>query len=79
MIDVKQAVEQAVRYMADLPGMGAVYGVQLEEVELSEDEAEWIITLSYTEAPGSPFIKYKIFRIEANTGRVRSMKIRTVK
>lgn len=80
MIDVKEAVEKAHEYLRSLYGEDAA-GVQLEEVELTEDERYWIVTLSYS-APTRLLLtvstKYKQFRIDAQTGRVSSMKIRKV-
>jgi len=51
-------------------------GIAVEEVELSENGADWLITLGFI---GEDFTTrlYKVFRIDAVTGDVRSMKIRT--
>ncbi|TCN65411.1 hypothetical protein [Acetobacteroides hydrogenigenes] len=60
----------------------------LEEIEISDDNKYWYITLSYEsdDVPVNQFQliptksrKYKIFKIEAETGEVRSMKIRDIK
>ena len=55
----------------------------LEEVELSEDEKHWLITLGFRESRGlTPFDqgsqKYKLFTVDAITGQVRAMKMRLV-
>ena len=56
--------------------------LQLEEVELSDDEKYWFITLSYPLPSPVPLLNlppkkdYKIFKIDSKTGQVRSMKIR---
>ena len=55
----------------------------LEEVELSEDEKHWLITLGFQEYRGlTPFDqasqKYKLFTVDATTGQVRAMKMRLV-
>jgi hypothetical protein len=81
MIDVKQAVDIASRYLISLFADKAPSNVQLEEVELSEDEKYWFITLSFMEM--LPFLvnprkSYKLFKINADTGQVQSMKIREV-
>jgi len=47
MIDVKTAVKNAIVFLADLLAEQNVHDVRLEEVELSEDEKVWFITLSY--------------------------------
>ncbi len=45
MITVKKAVQSATQYLIDVfPG---IKDVQLEEVELSDDEATWQVTLSF--------------------------------
>ena len=81
MIDVREAVERAVEYMRSLPAQGDVREILLEEVELSDDERHWLITLSYTagNAPIAFVRKYKTFKVEASSGRVIAMKIREVK
>lgn len=80
MIDVKQAVDIASQYLISLFADKAPSNIQLEEVELSEDEKYWFITLSFTETV--PFLvprkSYKLFKINADTGQVQSMKIREV-
>jgi len=64
----------------------------LEEVEFSEDERFWLITLSYQiKAEPAPkaavpsmaaffgptsMTKYKVFKVDAQSGKVVSMKIR---
>ena len=84
MIDVKEAADRAIRYMQSLPNMPAT-AIRLEEVGLTNNEAFWLITLSFmddTEPRGlaaianAPERQYKVFEIDAETGKVRSMKIR---
>ena len=61
--------------------------MQLEEVELSEDKAHWLITLSYEGLSSSgassmlvgKSLLYKIFKLDAKQGEVISMKIRNIK
>ncbi|MFA7420739.1 MAG: hypothetical protein WCZ90_13725 [Melioribacteraceae bacterium] len=85
MIDVKQAVEAAVKYFTDLYA-GKHYDLALEEVELNSDETFWLITLgfdteqkaSYTLPMVSAKRKYKIFKVDSKTGKVWSMKIREI-
>jgi len=46
MIEVKQAVDAAARYAADLFAQEGILDMRLEEVELSEDGGTWHVTLS---------------------------------
>ena len=49
MIDVKAAVNSALRYFQTIREMigGQLEDLRLEEVELSEDKHSWLITLGY--------------------------------
>ena len=85
MIEVKQAAAIASNYMSEV--LGAT-DLALEEVECSEDDRFWDITLSglvpsASRAIASPSLAaflghrtYKIFRVDAERGIVKSMKIR---
>jgi hypothetical protein len=76
MIDAKEATKRARDYLLSLEEE-RIHALQLEETELSDDERFWLITLSYQFSPiQSP--KYKVFKIDSNTGRVVSMKIRSL-
>lgn len=80
MLDVKEAARRASEYFAGLYSE-TINDVQLEEVEISEDGKNWLITLSYPVPPTITAIfkrKYKVFTIDAETGQVKSMKIRKV-
>jgi hypothetical protein len=49
----------------------------VEEVEYAEDRVSWVITLSLPAGGLQVFGKeYKTFVVDAETGEVRSMKIR---
>ena len=84
MLDVKEAAQRASEYFAGLFADQGVSNVQLEEVELTEDGGYWLITLSYPLIPSILPVNivskrnYKVFKIDAKTGEVKSMKIRTV-
>jgi len=84
MIDVKQAAQLASQYFAGLYEGQTASGAQLEEVEIAEDGKYWLITLSYplTEVTGLLNFnykrRYKVFKIDAETGEILSMKIRKV-
>ncbi len=81
MIDVKQAAEIAAQYFFRLnPQVNK--NITLEEVEISDDERYWYITLGYTE-PGTDVWgrgekQYKIITVDTAEGTVRSMKIRKI-
>lgn len=85
-IDVRAAVFAAKNYLQSLQGLleYQIKDLRLEEVELSEDRKYWLITLGFITttvgAEESFFLKkerdYKVFKVNAETGEVESMKIR---
>ena len=82
-IDVREAAAKAAEYFKQLYSSPEVRSVSLEEVELSENGKQWLITLSYTFGEneggvffGIPKTKYKVFTVDAKTGKVTAMKIR---
>lgn len=84
MINVKQAVKIAHDYLASL--YPEARSVELEEIERTEDEKYWLITLGYWAPGGQLFAsplsfekKYKSLRVDAESGQVVSMKMRLVK
>jgi len=85
MIDVKEAAEKARSHLASF--FPDAERVQLEEAELTEDKLNWFITLSYEGISHSvassllvgKSIRYKIFKLDAGSGEVLSMKIRDIK
>jgi hypothetical protein len=85
MIDVKEATGKAKEYL--LSFFPEAEKVQLEEVELTEDKTHWFITLSYEGMSSSvassllvgKSVRYKIFKLDAVSGEVISMKIRDIK
>jgi hypothetical protein len=88
MIDVKEAVQRARQYLMELFSDEQPQLVRLEEVELSEDEGTWRITLSFfpgtapkslAAALGLPVPEqreYKTVAIRAADGKVQSVRIR---
>jgi hypothetical protein len=90
LIDVRQAVKAAAEYFAALYSDKKYSDLLVEEVELSETKKRWLITLSYaSEPPSEPTLgqllagkerprTYKIFEIEAATGKVNAMRMRSV-
>lgn len=92
-IDVKKAVYAAQNYLTSIQHMigGRIEDVRLEEVEISEDEKHWFVTLGFaaptekaanklgeTLALSQSSREYKIFKIDSETGEVRAMKIREI-
>ena len=85
MIDVKEATGKAREYLVSF--FPDAEKVQLEEVELTEDKSYWYITVSYEGVSNSvassllvgKSLRYKIFKLDAESGEVISMKIRDIK
>jgi hypothetical protein len=85
MIPIKEAFRAATEFAQELYGTERVV-VTLEEVEHSPDERDWLITLGFANRAMNPLVElaganvrrdYKIFRVDGETGEVRSMKIRS--
>jgi hypothetical protein len=88
MIDAKAAFKAGVEFLAGLYPESPIVDPRLEEVELSGDERNWIITISYSDdARVNEMIKsvtgkaylgrtFKELTVSADDGRVRSMKMR---
>ena len=86
-IDVETAARAAREYFRKIYPQINVFSI--EEVELTEDDKFWLITLGYepsnkekfaaiSEFLPAPKTKYKVFKVNASTGRVLSMKIRSL-
>jgi len=79
-IDVKRAAQNAELYLKSL--VLNVSNIMLEEVELTDDEQFWLITLSYNDLSTgiqNMFGKtVKIFKVRRDNGEVISMKIRSI-
>lgn len=90
IIDLRDAVQAARQYFANLFSDAGYVNVRLEEVAISEDRSVWLITLGYdVPEPMNPTLKalggmerynreYKSFEVDAHDGFVKSMKIRKV-
>ncbi|MFW5845972.1 MAG: hypothetical protein ACOCXJ_07080 [Planctomycetota bacterium] len=83
MIDVKEAVRLATDYIKDLYDERELEDLTLEEVELSEDEQWWLVTLGHARRlsgmdgfGGQHRRCLRVFSIRADSGQVQSMKIR---
>lgn len=85
MINVKEATEKAKEYLVIF--FPEAENVLLEEVELTADKSFWMVTLSFEGATSSVAssllvgrsVLYKVFRIDAESGEVISMRIRDIK
>jgi hypothetical protein len=85
MINVKEATDKAKEHLTVF--FPEAEEIQLEEAELTTDKAHWLITLSYAGISNSvassllvgKSIRYKLFKLDAESGEVVSMKIRDFK
>ena len=91
-IDAKRAVAIAMKYFIELFPDMARASVLLEELEGSDDEDYWFVTIGFDSqrpvhaAPGKAVEaffaarprKYKTFKVSTSSGKVTSMKIRTI-
>ncbi len=85
MINVKDATERAREHLVSF--FPDADEVQLEEVELTADKAYWLVTLSYSGVSNSvassllvgKSMRFKIFKLDAESGEVISMKVRDFK
>ena len=89
-IDVHEAVKAAIGFFEKSFAHEKTNHLQLEEVELSEDGRFWLITVGYDDpvavmselvkAPlllrPRPLRKYKVVRVDAETGKAVAVKIR---
>ncbi len=93
MTEVKEAVSAAAAAAQKFFADKKLIDMQLEEVEMSDDQGFWLITLGFLVPDLTPLSgietmihmgedkylrKYKVFKVDANTGKVVSMKIREV-
>ncbi len=90
MIPVKEAVKAAMQFLADTLEGERLENPRLEELELSDDNEYWYITVSFfRNNPRAAFAAslgatgvssegrdYKTVTVNAKTGTVKSMKIR---
>jgi hypothetical protein len=84
IITAQEAAKIAVDYYKEVTGDYNQPGV--EEVELAENESNWLITLGFRRSAsdtisslyGKTEVIYKVFEIDAKNGNVLSMKIKKV-
>ncbi|HJY53624.1 MAG TPA: hypothetical protein VKD89_06330 [Candidatus Udaeobacter sp.] len=76
-MDVNEAKIVAFNFLTQIYPTIRIEDARLEEVEISDDEQYWTVTLSFTEGSGTILSRnYKRFRIRAEDGKVMSMTIR---
>lgn len=91
-MNVKEAVKKAIEYVADVFKSEKVECIGLEEVMLNEQENIWEVTIGFSRPwdyprmgplmdfkPQNPKRQYKIVRIDNESGKVISIKIREIK
>lgn len=93
MIDVKEAIECSLEFMKDIysDDLDSFEAIRVEEVDYSESEDIWLITLGWTDRslmePPGPFAQisgtttkpprtYKTFHVHEKDGTVKKMGIR---
>lgn len=91
MVDVKEAVGKAMEYLKDMYQIDQFKDVLLEEVDLSEDNKFWNVTIGFTRLQesisGGPMAtligqsaefkrEFKVFQIDAESAVLRSMRSR---
>jgi hypothetical protein len=91
MVDVKEAVGKAMDYLKDMYQIDQFKDVLLEEVDLSEDNKFWNVTIGFTRpqesTSGGPMAtligqssefkrEFKVFQIDAESAALRSMRSR---
>ncbi len=86
-VDVKTAVSNALAYVKSLYTGQSLRDLLLEEVELSESDSQWRITVGFSLPKDEPpFLisprqlarHYKVVLIDATTGEALSMRIRDI-
>jgi len=92
-MNVKDAVKKAIEYVAEIFQAEKPENIGLEEVFLNEDEEAWEVTVGfsrpwdYPKQTGviatlqalSPKRQYKVVKINNETEKVKSIKIREIK
>ncbi len=78
MIDVIEAVALARENFLKLHSGEGVSEVRMAEAELDRDGKNWLVTLSYSNDEVSGIAKNKVLALDAETGQVLSIKVRTL-
>jgi len=78
LIEVTEAVRKAKEVFLALHEQDTVKEVRMAEAELGRDGTTWQVTLSYFDDDVSGISKHKLLELDAETGIVRSVKVRTL-
>lgn len=92
-MNVKDAVKEAIEYVAEIFREEKPENIGLEEAFLNEDEKVWEVTVGFSrpwdhpKQAGvianlqalNPKRQYKVVKIDNETGKVKSIKIREIK
>lgn len=78
MIDIQEAVEKARTAFLALHEDRTISSVRLAEVELTDNDTIWRVTLSYADDEVTNIDKHKLVKIDAESGQVRSVHVRTL-
>ncbi|MCB1032400.1 MAG: hypothetical protein KDD47_01025 [Acidobacteria bacterium] len=78
MIEITEAVDIARKSFERLYEGEKFTEVRMAEAELSRDGQSWMVTLSYHDAEVSGIAKHKVLQIDAESGQVRSIKVRAL-
>jgi hypothetical protein len=87
MITVKEAAQRAIEYVIDLLGDKNVGQPRIEEVDLTDDNEYWLVTVGFfpplemgrvSLGQFSSKREYKQVKVTTADGAIKSMKIRTV-
>jgi len=85
MINVKEASQKAIEHLKSLFPDQDLGNILLEEAELTEDNKFWMISVSFKKINPAGIVgesvfadnrSFKVFKLHADTGDVRSMKSR---
>lgn len=85
MVEVKEAVQNALEYAKEIYQPSQIQGIAVEEIEFSQRRGVWLITLGWHDPArnittiqqamsGSRI--YKVFIVDNDTGKVIKMEIR---
>lgn len=78
MLDIQEASDKArFAFLALHPDVRDTE-VRLAEVELTDSDRLWSVTIAYHDDEVSGIGKFKVIGLDAETGQVRSVRIRTL-
>jgi len=69
MIDIKQAVHAAEKFFKELYDKETLKNFLVEEVELSEDEKDWVVTVGFDFGEAQPPSEPALFTSKSSTPR----------